>query len=147
MYDYQARNDEIITQCRAQVVIVSSMTKSLFSGSPLTMAVTNSPSQFLMELTPPTSPAAKIDNTARPCDAAYCVFTSGSTGKPKGIIIEHGALCTSAQHYGTAMCLGPSSRVLQFASCAFDVSVGETLTTLMHVRISTVWAHDVNKDA
>ncbi|TIC90013.1 Nonribosomal peptide synthetase 12 [Colletotrichum higginsianum] len=80
--------------------------------------------------TPPTEQPASTP--VRPSDPAYCVFTSGSTGSPKGIVIDHAALCTSASSYGPALGLGPSSRVLHFASCTFDVSVGEVLTTLMH---------------
>ncbi|KAG8156447.1 hypothetical protein KVR01_013681 [Diaporthe batatas] len=128
----EARNAEIVAQCDASVGIVSSTTEPLFSKSSLTLLVAEFHSQ-----SPSPPPATSLvpdqpGEVATPVSPAYCVFTSGSTGKPKGIIIEHAALCTSAQHYGAAMRLCPTSRVLQFASCAFDVSVGETLTTLMH---------------
>lgn len=132
----EARNAEIVAQCDASVVIVSSTTESLFTTSALTLLVAEVHAQ--LPSSPPTLPPDqdRPEEAAAPSSAAYCVFTSGSTGQPKGIIIEHAALCTSARHYGAAMRLGPSSRVLQFASCAFDVSVGETLTTLMHVSTS-----------
>ncbi|PNP75510.1 hypothetical protein FNYG_11139 [Fusarium nygamai] len=62
---------------------------------------------------------------------AFVVFTSGTTGEPKGIVLEHRALCTSIQAHGQFMEFGPESRVLQFASYTFDVSIAEILTTLV----------------
>ncbi|KAL3473809.1 acetyl-CoA synthetase-like protein [Aspergillus californicus] len=63
---------------------------------------------------------------------AYIAFTSGSTGKPKGVIVEHGSFCASALAHGRAMSMDSTSRVLQFASYAFDVSISDNLTTLLH---------------
>ncbi|PYH85599.1 amino acid adenylation domain-containing protein [Aspergillus uvarum CBS 121591] len=67
----------------------------------------------------------------KPGNAAYVAFTSGSTGKPKGIVVEHGSFCTNAMVSSEAQNLNASSRVLQFASYAFDVSIHETLVPLM----------------
>jgi amino acid adenylation domain-containing protein/non-ribosomal peptide synthase protein (TIGR01720 family) len=66
-----------------------------------------------------------------PSDAVFSVFTSGSTGKPKGVVIEHTALATSAIAHGNALLMDTNSRVLQFASYAFDVAVMEHVTTLL----------------
>ena len=64
-------------------------------------------------------------------DIAYVAYTSGSTGKPKGVLIEHGSFCTNAIAGRKPHNLDHRSRVLQFASYAFDVSVHESLTPLM----------------
>jgi amino acid adenylation domain-containing protein/non-ribosomal peptide synthase protein (TIGR01720 family) len=67
-----------------------------------------------------------------PADLAYVAFTSGTTGKPKGVLIQHRAFCTSALAHGTDTGMSSSSRVLQFASHTFDVSIQEILTTLIY---------------
>ncbi|RYP49817.1 hypothetical protein DL768_004546 [Monosporascus sp. mg162] len=64
-------------------------------------------------------------------DIAYLIFTSGSTGKPKGVMISHGALATSAVSHGNALLMDNRSRVLQFASYAFDAAVLEHITSLI----------------
>ncbi|KAL7917054.1 hypothetical protein ACQKWADRAFT_326672 [Trichoderma austrokoningii] len=68
---------------------------------------------------------------ASPSDLMYTIFTSGSTGRPKGVMIEHGAWLTAAFAYGEDQELNSSSRVLQFASYAFDMSLMEIFTTLI----------------
>ncbi|GFG16853.1 nonribosomal peptide synthetase 12 [Aspergillus udagawae] len=67
----------------------------------------------------------------RPEDALYVVFTSGSTGSPKGVVIDHRAYCTSASAHTPILGLDSTSRVAQFSSYAFDVSIMDHLTTLI----------------
>jgi amino acid adenylation domain-containing protein len=66
-----------------------------------------------------------------PSDLMYTIFTSGSTGRPKGVMIEHRAWLTAAFAYGADQELNSGSRVLQFASYAFDMSLMEIFTTLI----------------
>lgn len=66
-----------------------------------------------------------------PSDLMYTIFTSGSTGRAKGVMIEHRAWLTAAFAYGEDQELSSSSRVLQFASYAFDMSLMEIFTTLI----------------
>lgn len=68
---------------------------------------------------------------ASPSDLMYTIFTSGSSGRPKGVMIEHRAWLTAALAYGEDQELSFSSRVLQFASYAFDMSLMEIFTTLI----------------
>ncbi|UKZ97170.1 NRPS [Trichoderma asperellum] len=63
-------------------------------------------------------------------NAAWVVYTSGSTGQPKGVVLQHRALCSSIQSHGAAFGVGRRSRVLQFASHTFDVTIQEMFTTL-----------------
>ncbi|KAF7596489.1 hypothetical protein BBP40_001361 [Aspergillus hancockii] len=74
---------------------------------------------------------SSVPSKVLPHNAAYVVYTSGSTGAPKGIVIEHRSFCTNAIASSQAQNLDRSSRVLQFASYAFDVSVYECLTPLL----------------
>ena len=64
-------------------------------------------------------------------DAAYILFTSGSTGIPKGLVMDHGALCTSQTAISRRLQLGTETRLLQFSSHTFDISVGEVFTPLL----------------
>ncbi|GLA09580.1 nonribosomal peptide synthase [Aspergillus niger] len=66
-----------------------------------------------------------------PKNTLYAVFTSGSTGTPKGAIISHAAFSVSATSHGPRLHLTPKARVLQFVSYGFDVSISDTLTTLI----------------
>ena len=66
-----------------------------------------------------------------PSNLLYIIFTSGSTGKPKGVCIEHSNYLSCALHQSQVCNMRSSSRVLQFASYSFDVSVLENFTTLV----------------
>ncbi|KAJ4249123.1 hypothetical protein NW762_012457 [Fusarium torreyae] len=65
-----------------------------------------------------------------PSSPAFILFSSGSTGRPKGIIVEHQAVCTSTNAFGTAWGVGPGTRVFQFAAFIFDVSVADMVMSL-----------------
>ncbi|RAH51236.1 acetyl-CoA synthetase-like protein [Aspergillus brunneoviolaceus CBS 621.78] len=78
-----------------------------------------------------TSPSSSIIFTpANPEDVAFIVFTSGSTGTPKGIVLSHRAISTAGYYVGKRMQVRPDSRVLQFSSYAFDMSIIETWQAL-----------------
>ncbi|PGH05896.1 hypothetical protein GX51_02677 [Blastomyces parvus] len=64
------------------------------------------------------------------CSPLYIIFTSGSTGKPKGVVISHTNYTSGALPRAEAVGYGPHSRVLDFPSYAFDVSIDCMLCTL-----------------
>ncbi|MBZ5520985.1 MAG: amino acid adenylation domain-containing protein [Acidobacteriia bacterium] len=61
---------------------------------------------------------------------AYVIFTSGSSGVPKGVVVTHTGLASLAESQVEYLEVSEHSRVLQFASLNFDVSVWEVLVTL-----------------
>ncbi|AUT02776.1 non-ribosomal peptide synthetase [Nostoc sp. CENA543] len=69
-------------------------------------------------------------NHVRPDNLAYVIYTSGSTGKPKGVMIEHQAIVNLALGWVETFKFHPHSRLLQFGSFSFDLSIGEIATAL-----------------
>jgi amino acid adenylation domain-containing protein len=65
-----------------------------------------------------------------PENLAYVIYTSGSTGKPKGVLVAHRGLCNLALAQIKLFDVQLDSRVLQFVSLSFDVSIGEIVTAL-----------------
>jgi len=61
---------------------------------------------------------------------AYIVYTSGSTGRPKGVMIEHRGVVNYASSRIDDYGIDSSSRILQFSSLNFDLSVMEIFTAL-----------------
>ncbi|UJB44383.1 non-ribosomal peptide synthetase [Streptomyces sp. A1-5] len=71
----------------------------------------------------PPVPALHLDNTA------YVLFTSGSTGTPKGVAVTHRGIEALGAAHATALDIDEDSRVLQFASPNFDVSIADLVQT------------------
>ncbi|KXT08404.1 hypothetical protein AC579_5999 [Pseudocercospora musae] len=76
-----------------------------------------------------TEPALSLDPVS-PDTLMYIIFTSGSTGTPKGVTISHSTYTSSAIPRAAAVGYTTKSRVLDFASYAFDVSIDSMLLTL-----------------
>ncbi|KAK6827553.1 AMP-binding enzyme [Apiospora arundinis] len=65
-----------------------------------------------------------------PATNLYIQFTSGSTGKPKGVLVTHENYTSGAIPRADLVGYRPHSRVLDFASYAFDVCIDCMLCTL-----------------
>jgi amino acid adenylation domain-containing protein len=70
--------------------------------------------------------------TVSPSAPLYIQFTSGSTGLPKGCIITHSQYTSGAMPRAYNAGYRQHSRVLDFASYAFDVCIDSMLCTLAH---------------
>ena len=71
-----------------------------------------------------------LNHTIKGSDLAYVIYTSGSTGKPKGVQLEHRSLANVIDDLAGRYGIDNTSRVLQFVSPAFDVSLSEILMSL-----------------
>ncbi|RDA95811.1 hypothetical protein CP533_5216 [Ophiocordyceps camponoti-saundersi (nom. inval.)] len=65
-----------------------------------------------------------------PSNLLYVVFTSGSTGTPKGVMISHSNFCSAIAYQQQFLDYNQNARVLDFASCAFDVAWSNLFNTL-----------------
>ncbi|KAL4741425.1 hypothetical protein BDV11DRAFT_168207 [Aspergillus similis] len=79
----------------------------------------------------PDLPATRSLPTLSVENAAYAIFTSGTTGKPKITVIEHAALDVASSCFARTFGIDSNTRALQFSSYTFDVSILETIITLM----------------
>lgn len=68
--------------------------------------------------------------TCSPSSAMYVAFTSGSTGTPKGAVISHGNLASALHHQREGLTTTAESRVYDFSSYSFDVSICNAFATL-----------------
>jgi amino acid adenylation domain-containing protein len=69
----------------------------------------------------------KLNHAEQP---AYIIYTSGSTGRPKGVIGYHQGLCNLEKSQVKNYNVRSSSRILQYASLSFDVSILEIILAL-----------------
>ncbi|MFC4853765.1 amino acid adenylation domain-containing protein [Actinophytocola glycyrrhizae] len=62
--------------------------------------------------------------------AAYVIYTSGSTGRPKGVVVSHDGIGSLIATAVDRIGVSAASRVAQFASVGFDVTVWDLCMSL-----------------
>ncbi|MEV7551149.1 non-ribosomal peptide synthase/polyketide synthase [Amycolatopsis sp. NPDC089917] len=62
--------------------------------------------------------------------AAYVIYTSGSTGRPKGVVLSHDGIGSLISTATERIGIREGSRVVQFASTGFDVTVWDLVMSL-----------------
>ncbi|MGN9757637.1 amino acid adenylation domain-containing protein [Streptomyces sp. SD31] len=62
--------------------------------------------------------------------AAYVIYTSGSTGRPKGVVVTHDGVGSLIATATDRIGIDATSRVVQFASVGFDVTVWDLIMSL-----------------
>jgi amino acid adenylation domain-containing protein len=107
----------------------------LLSRERLAQALPERPSTVLhlekLEAELAAQPTQALEVEVAPANLAYLIYTSGSTGRPKGTLLTHRGLCNTAPATARRFGLGAGSRLLQFASPAFDASVWEVFSSLV----------------
>ncbi|KAJ5501253.1 AMP-dependent synthetase/ligase [Penicillium expansum] len=129
--------DPTLPLARLQNMAVQVGAKSMVASRKqyeLSLTIMPTGNHFVVEeqafTTPENSPSIS-DLPVVPSSALmYIIFTSGSTGTPKGVKISHETYTSSAIPRAKAVGYTPESRVLDFASYAFDVSIDSMLLTL-----------------
>ncbi len=79
----------------------------------------------------PTEAATPPPRSLGGSDLAYLVYTSGSTGHPKGVRVPHRALVNHAYWFAQVTELGPTDRVLHYASISFDAALAEVFAPIV----------------
>ncbi|OCL04400.1 acetyl-CoA synthetase-like protein [Glonium stellatum] len=125
----EARLQAIVGQVRARTILTSKLQSGLgFRIAPGSKLVAVGQEYFLSGNEPISSNFSPVPPSA----TLYVIFTSGSTGKPKGVVISHENYTSGALPRSLAVGYEATSRVLDFASYAFDVSIDCMLCTLIH---------------
>lgn len=125
----RSRIDNILEQTAAQFLVCSPEISGRFAGSNLQVVELSATSLKSLGSLP------EDKNSDLPCvkahDSAYVIFTSGSTGKPKGVVTEHGAVCTAILARVAAQQRTSGTRVIQFSSYTFDMSIEDIFPALI----------------
>ncbi|PYH69054.1 nonribosomal peptide synthase [Aspergillus vadensis CBS 113365] len=124
----EARLADIYADVEAQIIISSPSNQNLstrLGQNAHTLVVTDSKISSLC------STDFIVAGPSIPENAAYIAYTSGSTGKPKGIVVEHRSFLASVLAHSEAQKFNADSRVMQFASYGFDISIQEMLAPLI----------------
>ncbi|KAH6603875.1 hypothetical protein Trco_007321 [Trichoderma cornu-damae] len=87
--------------------------------------------QSLQEIRELPSPPFPFPAKKTPESILYVCFTSGSTGTPKGAMVSHAGFCSAVHHQRELLGLRKGSRMFDFVSYSFDVSIYNMLATLI----------------
>ncbi|KAK3807010.1 MAG: Non-ribosomal peptide synthetase module [Benniella sp.] len=116
------RLNDILQDASPAIVVADQTGQAVLEDSALTIVDPNT------LLDHPISNPCVPELTSR--HLAYIIYTSGSTGKPKGVMVEHLGVSNLPQAQIKLCGYHPTGRVLQFASCGFDVSAWDILISL-----------------
>jgi amino acid adenylation domain-containing protein len=117
---------EIVGQTEATIMLASKDKKGVVTRVASKVAVVDAQTVHHFCKTSNDQPLPPSD----PSRPMYVAFTSGSTGKPKGAIVTHRALASALFHQREALKVTRFSRVYDFCSYSFDVSICNIFATL-----------------
>lgn len=123
----EARLRTIVEQTEATLVVTSKLQQELGQRIVSTGTVLSISQDYFDDLPEQVDTLLPIVDTESPM---YVIFTSGSTGKPKGVVISHKNFTSGAIPRAAALGYKNTSKVFDFPSYAFDVSIDCMLCTL-----------------
>ncbi|TQS38813.1 hypothetical protein Golomagni_00671 [Golovinomyces magnicellulatus] len=116
------RLDYILRQSRAQVAVIHSSLWPKFASRSIKILLVDK-----IDISPFSANdlglKASLDNLA------YAIFTSGSTGRPKGVLISQRNILSNLSALESLYPKSKETRLLQFCSHTFDVSIADTFLT------------------
>ncbi|KAJ3497397.1 hypothetical protein NLG97_g1928 [Lecanicillium saksenae] len=124
------RRESILARVNAAVILTSAKYATTLSATGRTIFAVYDLSLMDLPLLATSKLIPALNKLA--VSAAYVFFTSGSTGQPKGVVVDHCALSTSCIAHGSKMGFDKQTRMLQFTSYTFDISLMEIFTTLIY---------------
>lgn len=114
----------IVEQTQSKFLLASSGTRLLAESLAKRVILADNVNGFRR----PSNPTLEKDIS--PSNVLYVVFTSGTTGVPKGVMVPHKAFATAILYQAERLQFKPATRVFDYASYAFDVSINNILMTL-----------------
>ncbi|KAH8597089.1 hypothetical protein B0O99DRAFT_685008 [Bisporella sp. PMI_857] len=127
----ESRLRAIVQQVKPQLILSSASNEGLTASlGPKTLVLSD---EFHLPHTSTThtnSEAVQKLPKVDPSDLLYGVFTSGSTGTPKGCLIQHKNFASAVFHQRSIMGLNSSSRMYDFSSYTFDMTLWSTFHIL-----------------
>lgn len=125
-----ARQLDVIRDCTAGFLIVSAE----LAGTELVKAAAGAPAGssavglvVLADLEVTAVSASRSPASSLPAQAACVLYTSGSAGRPKGIVQSERSIVRFASWFAREFGLGPGTRMLRWASFAYDAVFAEVL--------------------
>jgi natural product biosynthesis luciferase-like monooxygenase protein/non-ribosomal peptide synthase protein (TIGR01720 family) len=131
--DYpSARLDYVIDDTKAEWILVTNKTESLFQQSGKKIISFNTITSEINEQS-----KEDLNLVIDPELLAYVIYTSGSTGRPKGVMIEHRNVVNFIYAMNHKLPLTEFDHILSITSISFDISVLELIWSLCRgVRVS-----------
>ncbi|KAH0592368.1 Nonribosomal Peptide Synthetase [Metarhizium humberi] len=115
----------IVDQIRAKIMVSSVSTYEM--SSRMASEVVAISSGFFSEVEP--RPCTQ-SHPPSPSSVMYVVYTSGSTGTPKGAAITHQNHATALYYQAERLGLTDQSRIYDFSSYSFDISIFNAFSAL-----------------
>lgn len=121
----EQRLRSIVAQSSAKIILTSEKHLDLIRRLEAQVVIINRSNLVTMKA------FHNLTGRAKPSSILCVVFTSGSTGTPKGVKLTHANFSSAAKHHAVEFGFKTSTRMFDFASYSFDVSINNILLTLL----------------
>ncbi|CAM1358023.1 amino acid adenylation domain-containing protein [Tenacibaculum xiamenense] len=135
------RIDHIIKDSGLSLIITNSIANDLLLSNANFQRILLDNDKAITEQT-----TFKLNRITRSDDEAYIIYTSGTTGKPKGVVVNHSGITNIALNWKNLFEVNQQTNLLQLASAAFDVFIGDLCKTLLFGGKMIICPDDVRFD-